>query len=76
MADFVNSTSDERTVNNTMRQQYRVLSDSEKATVAWFKETGEAFVKYCDDCGPSREFEIARMKMEEAVMWAIKGVTA
>ena len=29
----VNSTSDARTVNNTMRHQYRVLSDEEKATI-------------------------------------------
>jgi hypothetical protein len=76
MAEFVDSTSDERTVNNTMRQQYRVLSEEEKAAVAWFKETGETFDNYCRGCGPSREFEIARMKIEEAVMWAIKGVTA
>jgi hypothetical protein len=79
MSDFVSGTANNRTVNNTMRQQYRVLSDYEKATIDWFKETGEAFINHCENCGAingGREFAIAKTKMEEAVMWAIKGVTA
>lgn len=76
MPDTVDSTSDNRTVNNTMRHEYRVLSDDEKAAMRWFKDTGQAFIEYCDQCGPSREMSIAKTKMEEAVMWAVKSITA
>ena len=41
----VDSASDDRTVNNVMRHEYRVLS------------------------------ELAKTKIEEAVMWAVKGLT-
>lgn len=72
----VDSTSDERTVNNVMRHEYRVLTDEEKAAMKWFKDSGLAFIEYCDACGPSREMSIAKTKMEEAVMWAVKSLTA
>lgn len=74
--EFVNSTSDERTVNNTMRSAYRVLNDDEKKAVDDIKVMGQIFVDYLEDLGPSRENSIAKTKMEEAVMWAVKGQTA
>ena len=39
----VESTSDERIVNNTMRHQYRVLSDSEKSKYGKDKGHGKRF---------------------------------
>jgi len=39
----VDSTSDERTVNNTMRHAYRVLTDDEKANMQAIKDAGLAF---------------------------------
>lgn len=72
----VNSTSDERTVNNTMRSSYRVLNDDEKKAVDDIKVMGTIFVDYLEELGSSRENSIAKTKMEEAVMWAVKGLTA
>lgn len=72
----VNSTSDERTVNNTMRHAYRVLTDVEKATMAKIKDDGLAFHEYLTSLGSSRELSVAKTKIEEAVMWAVKHVTA
>lgn len=72
----VDSTSDSRTVNNTMRHAYRVLSDEEKATMAKIKDMGLEFHSFVDGVGQSRELSIAKTKIEEAVMWAVKHVTA
>lgn len=72
----VSSTSDERTVNNTMRHAYRVLSDEEKAAMQKIKDDGLAFHDLIAGLGNSRELSIAKTKIEEAVMWAVKHLTA
>ena len=72
----VPSESDERTVNNTMRHQYRVLSDEEKETMLWIKNQGLMMLDYIDSHVPKgREASLAKTKVEEAVMWAVKGLT-
>lgn len=71
----VPSTSDERTVNNTMRHAYRVLSDEEKANMQAIKDAGLAFHELVDGIGQSREISLAKTKIEEAVMWAVKHIT-
>ncbi|MCH4541413.1 Acb2/Tad1 domain-containing protein [Ochrobactrum sp. A-1] len=76
MPDIVNSASDERTVNNTMRHAYRVLSDEEKANMSKLKDMGLEFHSMVDGLGSSRELSIAKTKIEEAVMWAVKHITA
>ena len=76
-ASFVNSESDERTVNNVMRHEYRVLSDAEKRDMVRLKDMGIEFTATIDVCVPKgREASLAKTKIEEAVMWAIKGLTA
>lgn len=72
----VDSTSDARTVNNTMRHAYRVLSDAEKANMQAIKDHGLAFHEFVSGLGNSREISIAKTKIEEAVMWAVKHITA
>jgi hypothetical protein len=72
----VSSTSDARTVNNVMRHAYRVLSDDEKAVMQKIKDDGLALHSYLETLGASRELSIAKTKIEEAVMWAVKHVTA
>lgn len=74
--EFVQSNSDERTANNIMRHQYRVLSDTEKAAMQKVKDDGAAFHDYIANLGQSRELSIAKTKIEEAVMWAVKHITA
>lgn len=71
----VPSTSDGRTVNNVMRQEYRVLSDAEKATMSAIKGHGLALHSLIDGVGQSRELSLAKTKVEEAVMWAVKHIT-
>jgi hypothetical protein len=73
----IQSESDERTVNNTMRHQYRVLSDAEKESMLWIKDQGLTMMEFIDERIPKgREASIAKTKIEEAVMWAVKGLTA
>ena len=76
--EVVNSASDERTVNNTpntMRHNYRVLSDAEKANMVKVKDMGLALHDFIDGIGKSREISLAKTKVEEAVMWAVKHIT-
>jgi hypothetical protein len=74
---YVGSESDDRTVNNAMRHQYRVLSDAEKAAMVRIKDLGEQFIIAMAETVPhGREQALAKTKVEEAVMWAVKGLTA
>ena len=75
MTETVESTSDQRTVNNTMRHAYRVLSDEEKAQMQSVKDAGLNFHSLVESLGNSRETSIAKTKIEEAVMWAVKELT-
>jgi hypothetical protein len=74
-AKTVSSTSDERTVNNVMRHAYRVLSDDEKAQMQAIKDEGLRFHDLVEGIGASRELSLAKTKIEEAVMWAVKHIT-
>lgn len=72
----VDSASDDRTANNAVRHQYRVLSDDEKALMVAVKDKGAELLSLFENIGSSRELSIARTKTEEAVMWAVKHITA
>jgi hypothetical protein len=72
----VHSASDDRTANNAVRHTYRVLSDEEKAQMVALKDLGAAFIEKCDEIGGSRELSLAKTNAEQAVMWAVKHVTA
>lgn len=71
----VDSTSDDRTVNNVMRHAFRVLSNDEKIVMQKVKDDGLALWNYVDGLGVSRELSVAKTKLEEAVMWAVKHIT-
>jgi len=73
--ETVKSTSDERTVNNTMRHNYRVLSDDEKAQMQRIKDLGLQLHEEIGAIGDSRELSLAKTKAEEAVMWSVKHIT-
>lgn len=72
----IDSTSDARVVNNTMRHAYRALSDDEKALMQKIKDDGLALHDFVASLGNSREISIAKTKIEEAIMWAVKHLTA
>jgi hypothetical protein len=65
----VDSASDDRTANNAVRHQYRVLSDAEKQQMVELKDLGAAFIAKCT------EMSLAITNAEQAVMWAAKHVT-
>ena len=76
MTKHVDSASDARTANNAVRHKYRVLSDAEKQQMVELKDLGAAFLAKCDEVGGSREMSLAKTNAEQAVMWAVKHVTA
>ena len=76
MTQSVKSTSDARTVNNTVRHQYRVLSDDEKAQMSKIKDAGQTLIDIINETGKSRELSLALTNAEQSVMWAVKHVTA
>ena len=72
---FVASESPARTINNTMRHQYKVLSDAEKTNMLKAKDMALEFHNFVASLGGSRELSIAKTKIEEACMWAVKHIT-
>lgn len=74
----ISATDDART-ENTVRHKYRVLNDLEKQLMDVVKDKGadllEAINAVAVKPSAGRECAIARTKAEEAVMWAVKGLT-
>lgn len=87
--DRVSSTSDDRTANNAMRHQYRILSEEQKMQVEEIKDLGAAFTSLLHRIGrttppstPEEEHRfgsanltLAFRHMEDAVYRAVKHVT-
>lgn len=61
--------------SNVMRHAYRVLGDVEKQQMQAIKDHGLAFHDFVEGVGQSRELSLAKTKIEEAVMWAVKHIT-
>ena len=74
--EALDAVSDERTKNNYGRHQYRPLTDEEKQKVSDVKDATHDFGELLDSLPPSRERSIAITKLEEASMWAVRGLTA
>ena len=64
----IDSASDDRTANNAVRHNYRVLTDEEKAQMVALKDLGAAFIAKCQEIGGSRELSLAITNQEQAVM--------
>ncbi|WP_108258985.1 Acb2/Tad1 domain-containing protein [Mangrovicoccus ximenensis] len=85
MPETVDSTSDARTANNAVRHQYRILSDTEKAQMAEIKDMGAALIRKLHEIGGtpydgdrffSRDLSLANTHIEDAVMRAVRHITA
>ena len=63
-------------MTNVMRQTYRQLTDQEKLHMDEIKNLGQALYDHIESSGNSREISIAKTKVEEAVMWAVKHITS
>lgn len=85
------STDDQRTQNsppagNAVRHTYRTLTDFEKAQMTEVKDLGQAFIDKLHDIGGttksgppqfgSRDLALANTHIEDAVMRAIRHITA
>ncbi|ETA54001.1 Acb2/Tad1 domain-containing protein [Ponticoccus alexandrii] len=79
------STSDQRTANNAVRHAYRTLSDTEKAQMQEVKDMGAAFIAKLHEIGgtdtggdrfASRDLSLANTHAEDAVMRAVRHITA
>lgn len=51
------------------------LSEEAQNEINTIKQMGNDFIGRIDANGSNRELSIAKTKMEEAVMWAVKGLT-
>lgn len=60
---------------NRFRQEYRVLSTEEKLAVAAIKAVAGTLDLHLDAVTDPRAQALARTKLEECVMWAVKGIT-
>lgn len=79
------STSDARTENNATRHTYRVLTDAEKIRMQEFKDMGAEFIRKLHEIGgtdvsgdrfASRDLSLANTHAEDAVMRAVRHITA
>lgn len=73
--------------HNVMRQQYRQLTDQDKADLQKVKDYAFDLYEFVHELEPRagasceaeaasrRCFALAKTKIEEAVMWATKGIT-
>lgn len=57
------------------RPTHRELTDAEKAMVDAIKRDASTLGELLCRCAPNREISLAKTKLEEAVMWAVKGIT-
>lgn len=72
---YLQSDSPDRIQNNTVRHQYKVLNEEEKAQMLAIKDKGLEFLNLIEAMPASREMSLAKTKIEEAVMWAVKSIT-
>lgn len=57
------------------RQVYRPLSQMESALVLDIKEKAQTLFDTLNTLQPTRHRSLAMTKLEECVMWAVKGIT-
>ena len=84
VGERIDSTSDARTVNNSTRQTYRVLDETEKAAVTDVKAIAADFIRLCHEIGgtdpdgerlASRDLALAVTHIEDAAMRAVRHIT-
>ena len=62
-------------VDDVFRRHYRPLTAEEKRQLEELKVQAVHLYGFVLGLGTKREYSIARTKIEEAVMWASKGIT-
>ena len=81
----IDSSSDQRTANNSTRHAYRILSETEKAQMQQVKDMGADLIAKLHEIGgtdpagdrlASRDLSLANTHIEDAVMRAVRHITA
>lgn len=54
---------------------HRQLTENERERIAAIKDAANGFLEVLDIQPAGREISLAKTKVEEAAMWAVKGVT-
>ena len=65
-------------MSDTFRKQYRELNEGEKTLMEHIKVTAEELEKSFNlitTPESGREISLSKTKLEESIMWAIKGLT-
>ena len=62
-------------MSNRFRNNYRKLSEEEKILLSDLKREAGIMEAYLEMVPDGREKSTAMTKLEEAVMWAVKGIT-
>lgn len=60
---------------DTFRKEYRPLTSQEKAQMDEVKNRAEGLLELLSSINGGREIALAKTKLEEAVMWAVKSIT-
>lgn len=81
MADIYAGTPDARqsdghVTDSPFRKRYRQLSADEVALHDRIKDVATELHGLYEQISPSREVSLGKTKLEESVMWAVKGLTA
>jgi hypothetical protein len=66
---------DKKEYPDVMREEIFPLPKKIHDKIFEIKQYGNEFCQFLDDLSDSQEIEIAKMKLEEVVMWAVKGVS-
>lgn len=63
-------------VKDVMRVAKRDLSDAEKTALIEIKTMGNHLHALLEDLGQSRELSLAKTKLQEAIFWAARHISA
>ncbi len=61
-------------MSDVFRKEYKPLSDESKQRMVEIKDKAEELYSLIGD--GTREMALARTKLEESVMWAVKSITS
>ena len=61
---------------DVFRKEYRKLLPDEVAKLEALKDRAQLLHNAISELPPNRETSLAKTKLEEAVMWAVKAITA
>jgi len=63
-------------MTDVFRREARLLTDKEAEAIRAFKIKAEELVQILIAEKPCREYSLAITRLEESVMWAVKGMTS